>query len=64
MVATEFADGWLQGLREPDEQLRTAWVDHDFARKIFYADCDEATVAQPLIIFGPSRVTRGQCLAR
>ena len=45
MVAKEFGDGWLQGLTEPDEQLRTAWVDLDFARKVFYADCDEATVS-------------------
>ena len=45
MVCTEFAEGWLQGLSEPDEQLRTVWVDFDLARKVFYADCDEATVA-------------------
>ncbi len=45
MVAKEFGDGWLQGLTEPDDQLRTAWVDLDFARTVFYADCDEATVS-------------------
>jgi pimeloyl-ACP methyl ester carboxylesterase len=45
MVCREFAEGWLQGLSEPDEQLRTVWVDFDFVRKVFYADCDEATVA-------------------
>lgn len=45
MVATQFAEGWLQGLSEPDEQLRTVWVDLDFVRGVFYADCDEATVA-------------------
>ncbi|MGO4444552.1 alpha/beta fold hydrolase [Mycobacterium sp. 2YAF39] len=45
MVSTEFAEGWLQGLSEPDEQFRTQWVDLDFARKVFYADCDEATAA-------------------
>ena len=48
MVSTEFADGWLQGLSEPDEQFRTEWVDLDFARKVFYADCDEATAAAAL----------------
>jgi pimeloyl-ACP methyl ester carboxylesterase len=36
---------WAKGLSEPDEQLRTVWVDHDFARRIFYDDCDDATVA-------------------
>ena len=45
MVTTEFGEGWLKGLTEPDEQLRTEWVDIDFARKVFYADCDEATGA-------------------
>jgi pimeloyl-ACP methyl ester carboxylesterase len=45
MVCTQFADGWLNGLSEPDEQLRTEWVDLDFVRAVFYADCDEATVA-------------------
>jgi hypothetical protein len=45
MVSAEFAEGWLQGLSEPDEQLRMAWVDHDFVRKVFYADCDDATAA-------------------
>ncbi len=45
MVCSDFADGWLQGLGDPDEQLRTEWVDFDFVRRVFYADCDEATVA-------------------
>jgi pimeloyl-ACP methyl ester carboxylesterase len=45
MVCADFADGWLQGLSEPDEQLRTEWVDFDLARHVFYADCDVATVA-------------------
>jgi pimeloyl-ACP methyl ester carboxylesterase len=45
MVCPEFANGWLQGLSEPDGQLRTAWVDFDFVRKVFYADCDDATVS-------------------
>ena len=45
MVCTKFAEGWLQGLTEPDDQLRTEWVDFDFAREVFYADCDQATVA-------------------
>jgi pimeloyl-ACP methyl ester carboxylesterase len=45
MVAPEFGEGWLQGLSEPDGQMCTEWVDFDFARKVFYADCDEATAA-------------------
>jgi hypothetical protein len=45
MVCSDFADGWLQGLGDPDEQLRTEWVDFDFVRRVFYADCDEATLA-------------------
>lgn len=43
MVRPEFGGGWLQGLTEPDDQMRTAWADLDFARKVFYADCDDAT---------------------
>jgi hypothetical protein len=46
MVAADFSDGWLAALSDPDEQLRTTWVDRDFARKVFYADCDEATAAE------------------
>ncbi len=42
MVTADFADGWLQGLSEPDDQLRTEWVDFDFARHVFYADCDDS----------------------
>ena len=45
MVSSDFADGWLQGLSEPDEQMRNVWVDFDFAQRVFYADCDDATVA-------------------
>jgi pimeloyl-ACP methyl ester carboxylesterase len=45
MVTAEFGEGWLQRLSEPDEQMRTVWVDFDFVRKVFYADCDEATAA-------------------
>lgn len=44
MVSPEFAQGWLRALSEPDEQMRTEWVDFDFVRKVFYADCDETTV--------------------
>lgn len=43
MVSPEFGSGWLQGLTEPDDQLRTTWVDLEFARNVFYADCDDAT---------------------
>jgi len=46
MVHPAFGDGWLQGLTDPDDQMRTAWVDHEFAGNVFYADCDEATVAE------------------
>lgn len=46
MVHPAFGDGWLQGLTDPDDQMRTAWVDHEFAGKVFYADCDDATVAE------------------
>jgi pimeloyl-ACP methyl ester carboxylesterase len=45
MVTPEFAEGWVKGLSEPDEQLRTVWVDFDFVRAMFYADCDQATTA-------------------
>ncbi len=44
IATAEFLEGWLKGLSEPDEQLRTVWVDFDFVRRVFYADCDEATV--------------------
>jgi pimeloyl-ACP methyl ester carboxylesterase len=53
MVSPEFADGWLQGLSEPDEQMRTVWVDFDFVRKVFYADCDETTVASAIANLRP-----------
>ena len=43
MVGPEFESGWQQALSDPDDQMRTAWVDLDFARNVFYADCDEAT---------------------
>jgi len=46
MVNPEFGDGWLQGLTDPDNQMRTAWADLAFAGRVFYADCDEATVAE------------------
>jgi pimeloyl-ACP methyl ester carboxylesterase len=48
MVCPEFAEGWLQGLTDPDDQLRTAWVDFDFATKVFYADCDDETVSRAI----------------
>jgi pimeloyl-ACP methyl ester carboxylesterase len=44
-ITPEFANGWVKGLSEPDEQGRTVWIDFDFVRKMFYADCDEPTVA-------------------
>lgn len=53
MVCADFGDGWLQALSEPDEQLRTAWVDLDFVRRVFYDDCDEATVATAMAHLRP-----------
>ena len=44
MVSPEFGNGWLEALTEPDDQMRTAWADLDFARDVFYGDCDKATV--------------------
>ncbi len=44
-ITPEFANGWVKGLSAPDEQGRTVWIDFDFVRKMFYADCDEPTVA-------------------
>jgi pimeloyl-ACP methyl ester carboxylesterase len=49
----EFARGWVKGLSEPDEQGRTVWVDFDFVRKVFYADCDEPTVAAAIAHLRP-----------
>ncbi|MFI5506309.1 hypothetical protein ACIA48_02495 [Mycobacterium sp. NPDC051804] len=43
MVSPEFGNGWLQALTDPDDQMRTAWVDLEFVREVFYADCDKAT---------------------
>ncbi|MDP7735677.1 alpha/beta fold hydrolase [Mycobacterium paragordonae] len=34
---------WLSGLSEPDDQLRTRWVDRDIARRLICHDCDDAT---------------------
>jgi len=48
MVSPEFGNGWLQGLTDPDDQMRTAWVDLDFVREVFYADCDSATTEAAL----------------
>jgi pimeloyl-ACP methyl ester carboxylesterase len=56
LATTEFAEGWLKGLSEPDEQLRTEWVDFDFVRAVFYADCDETTVAAAIDHLRPQSV--------
>lgn len=53
MVCADFANGWLQGLSPPDEQLRTEWIDHEFVRRVFYADCDKPTVALALECLRP-----------
>lgn len=39
---------WLDGLSEPDDQLRTAWVDRGIARTLICADCDDATAEAAL----------------
>jgi pimeloyl-ACP methyl ester carboxylesterase len=33
---------WVDGLSEPDEQLRTTWVDLDLARELICADCEDS----------------------
>jgi pimeloyl-ACP methyl ester carboxylesterase len=33
---------WLEGLSEPDEQLRTTWVDLELARDLICADCNDS----------------------
>ena len=45
MITPEYMSGWVEAMSEPDEQGRTVWVDFDFVRRIFYADCDEPTTA-------------------
>src|SRR5581483_8126200 len=45
MICVDFLNGYLHAGSEPDEQLRTVWVDFDFVRAMFYADCDESTIA-------------------
>jgi pimeloyl-ACP methyl ester carboxylesterase len=32
---------YIEGLSEPDEQLRQGWADLDLAGALFYSDCDE-----------------------
>jgi pimeloyl-ACP methyl ester carboxylesterase len=36
--------GWDAALSEPDDQLRTTWVNLNLTRALLYADCDEPTV--------------------
>lgn len=55
-MAAEFADGWVNALTKPDEQGRMAWVDLDFARRVFYPDCDEPTVAAAIDHLRPQAV--------
>jgi pimeloyl-ACP methyl ester carboxylesterase len=45
MVCKEFSEGWLHALSEPDDQMRTEFIELGFVRRIFYADCEEATIA-------------------
>ncbi|MDT7755393.1 MAG: hypothetical protein QOH27_1291 [Mycobacterium sp.] len=33
---------WVDGLSEPDEQLRTTWVDLELARELICADCEDS----------------------
>lgn len=44
---------WVQGLSEPDEQLRTTWVDLELARELICADCDESVAAAAINRLGP-----------
>lgn len=37
--------GWDAALGEPDEQVRSSWVDPELTRALLYADCDESTAA-------------------
>ncbi len=48
MITPDFVKGWTKGLSEPDDQGRTVWVNFDFVRKMFYADCDDRTVGAAL----------------
>ncbi|HUH67895.1 MAG TPA: alpha/beta hydrolase [Mycobacterium sp.] len=45
--------GWDAALGEPDEQLRSTWVDLELTRALLYADCDESTVAAALARLRP-----------
>jgi hypothetical protein len=36
---------WVEGLGEPDDQLRTRWVDLELARELICADCDDFVTA-------------------
>lgn len=33
---------WVEGLGEPDDQLRTRWIDLELARELICADCDDS----------------------
>jgi pimeloyl-ACP methyl ester carboxylesterase len=48
ITTPEFQEGWLAALTEPDDQLRTRWNDLDFARTVFYGDCDEVVQAEAI----------------
>jgi pimeloyl-ACP methyl ester carboxylesterase len=36
---------WVEGLGEPDDQLRTRWIDLELARELICADCDDFVTA-------------------
>jgi pimeloyl-ACP methyl ester carboxylesterase len=36
---------WVEGLGEPDDQLRTTWIDLELARELICADCDASVAA-------------------
>jgi pimeloyl-ACP methyl ester carboxylesterase len=55
---------WVKGLTEPDEQLRTRWVDLELLRALFFADCDDATPEAAAKWVRRSRPIRTPCLAR
>ena len=44
---------YLQGLSEPDDQLRRTWVDRKLARAVMFADCDDSTASAAVDRLGP-----------
>jgi len=53
-ITPEFANGWVKGLSEPDEQGRTVWV--DFAAHPIGADIVELPGSHSPLLSRPSAV--------